>query len=98
MKPEFPMASKTYNLTVSGVLLAVVGLIGLIGNILVVRVYTHEDHIRHSTSIYLAALGFSDFFLILTAMFLFVLEAWRHHNHPCGFLVLCLVVVPNAEV
>uniref|UniRef100_A0A158P892 G_PROTEIN_RECEP_F1_2 domain-containing protein n=1 Tax=Angiostrongylus cantonensis TaxID=6313 RepID=A0A158P892_ANGCA len=35
---------QTYNLTVSGVLLAIVGLIGLIGNILVVRVYTHEDH------------------------------------------------------
>ncbi|VDO72155.1 unnamed protein product [Haemonchus placei] len=35
---------QTYNLTVSGVLLAVVGLVGLVGNVLVVRVYTHEDH------------------------------------------------------
>lgn len=92
---------QTYNLTVSGVLLAVVGLIGLIGNILVVRVYTHEDHIRHSTSIYLAALGFSDFFLILTAMFLFVLEAWRHHNHPYlawAYVLGAPVVFPVAAV
>ncbi|CAI4221410.1 unnamed protein product [Auanema sp. JU1783] len=73
---------QTYNLTVSGVLLAIVGTIGLVSNFLVVRVYTHKDHRIHSTSIYLAALAFSDFFLILTAMFLFVLEAWRHHNYP----------------
>nr|CDJ86755.1 7TM GPCR domain containing protein [Haemonchus contortus] len=79
---------QTYNLTVSGVLLAVVGLVGLVGNVLVVRVYTHEDHARRTSSIYLAALAFSDFFLILTAMFLFVLEAWRHHNHPCKFSFL----------
>ncbi|EPB73558.1 hypothetical protein ANCCEY_07331 [Ancylostoma ceylanicum] len=86
---------QTYNLAVSGVVLAVVGVIGLIGNILVVSVYTHDDHWKHSTSIYLAALAFSDFFLILTAMFLFVLEAWRHHNHPreLGLLFLSLYVL-----
>ncbi|RCN39736.1 hypothetical protein ANCCAN_14357 [Ancylostoma caninum] len=86
---------QTYNLAVSGVVLAIVGVIGLIGNILVVSVYTHDDHWKHSTSIYLAALAFSDFFLILTAMFLFVLEAWRHHNHPreLGFLFLLLYVL-----
>uniref|UniRef100_A0A1I7XT74 G_PROTEIN_RECEP_F1_2 domain-containing protein n=1 Tax=Heterorhabditis bacteriophora TaxID=37862 RepID=A0A1I7XT74_HETBA len=73
---------QTYNLAVSGVLLAIVGLIGLVGNLLVILVYTHPDQRIHSTSIYLAALASSDFFLILTAMFLFVLEAWRHHNYP----------------
>ncbi|EFO88702.1 hypothetical protein GCK72_006873 [Caenorhabditis remanei] len=72
----------TYNLAVSGVLLAIVGMIGLIGNILVVKTYLHPEQAVHSTSIYLAALGFSDFFLVLTAMFLFVLEAWRHHDYP----------------
>lgn len=35
---------QTYNLTVSGVVLAVVGLIGLFGNILVMKVYLHKDH------------------------------------------------------
>ncbi|CAL2032042.1 unnamed protein product [Caenorhabditis brenneri] len=72
----------TYNLGVSGVLLAIVGMIGLIGNVLVVKTYLHPELAIHSTSIYLAALGFSDFFLVLTAMFLFVLEAWRHHDYP----------------
>ncbi|KAL6734656.1 hypothetical protein Aduo_005171 [Ancylostoma duodenale] len=92
---------QTYNLAVSGVVLAVVGVIGLIGNILVVSVYTHDDHWKHSTSIYLAALAFSDFFLILTAMFLFVLEAWRHHNHPLlawAYVFGAPVVFPVAAV
>ncbi|CAJ0960273.1 unnamed protein product, partial [Mesorhabditis belari] len=73
---------QTYNFAVSGVLLAVVGVIGLFGNILVVTVYLSRHHRIHSTSIYLASLALSDFFLIITAMFLFVLEAWRHHNYP----------------
>ncbi|CAJ0564592.1 unnamed protein product, partial [Mesorhabditis spiculigera] len=73
---------QTYNFAVSGVLLALVGLVGLVGNVLVVRVYLSRSQRIHSTPIYLAALATSDFFLILTAMFLFVLEAWRHHNYP----------------
>ncbi|CAI5440719.1 unnamed protein product [Caenorhabditis angaria] len=71
----------SYNLAVSGVLLPIIGVVGLIGNILVVLTYLHPDQNIHSTSIYLAALAFSDFFLILTAIFLFCFEAWRHHNH-----------------
>uniref|UniRef100_A0AC34QKR1 G-protein coupled receptors family 1 profile domain-containing protein n=1 Tax=Panagrolaimus sp. JU765 TaxID=591449 RepID=A0AC34QKR1_9BILA len=71
----------TYNMAVSGVLMAVFGMIGLIGNMFVVMTYTSKKQRISSTSLYLAALGASDFGLILTAMFLFVLEAWRHHGH-----------------
>lgn len=73
---------QSYNFAVSGILLAIVGSIGLIGNIFVVKTYLHPDLAIQSTSIYIAALGFSDFFLVLTALFLFVLEAWRHHDYP----------------
>ncbi|CAI2347155.1 unnamed protein product [Caenorhabditis sp. 36 PRJEB53466] len=91
----------TYNLGVSGVLLAIVGIVGLIGNILVVKTYLHPEQAIHSTSIYLAALGFSDFFLVLTAMFLFVLEAWRHHNYPTlayMYVIGAPVIFPVAAV
>ncbi|PIC47808.1 hypothetical protein B9Z55_007024 [Caenorhabditis nigoni] len=91
----------TYNLAVSGVLLAIVGMIGLIGNILVVKTYLHPELAIHSTSIYLAALGFSDFFLVLTAMFLFVLEAWRHHDYPTLaylYVIGAPIVFPVAAV
>lgn len=69
----------------SGVVLAVVGMIGLVGNVLVVIVYTSAEQRIYSTSIYLTALAVSDFLMITTAMFLFVLEAWRHHG-PLGKL------------
>lgn len=69
-----------YNVAVSGVLLTIVGLIGMVGNVLVVTVYTCPEQRIHSTSIYLAALAASDFSMICTAMFLFVLETWRHHG------------------
>ncbi|KAE9549585.1 hypothetical protein FO519_007206 [Halicephalobus sp. NKZ332] len=72
----------TYNMAVSGVLMAFFGVIGLVGNLFVVMVYGSRQRRVYSTSIYLAALGASDFCLILTAMFLFVLEAWRHHGYP----------------
>ena len=75
---------QVYNFAVSGLLLACVGVIGLFGNILVIRVYLSREQRSSSTSIYLAALAASDFWLIITAMFLFVLEAWRHHNYPRG--------------
>uniref|UniRef100_A0A8R1DSH0 G_PROTEIN_RECEP_F1_2 domain-containing protein n=1 Tax=Caenorhabditis japonica TaxID=281687 RepID=A0A8R1DSH0_CAEJA len=91
----------TYNLAVSGVLLAIVGMVGLIGNILVVKTYLHPEQAIHSTSIYLAALGFSDFFLVLTAMFLFVLEAWRHHDYPTLaylYVVGAPIIFPVAAV
>lgn len=71
----------TYNMAVSGILMAIFGIIGLIGNIFVVMVYTSKNFRQSSTSIYLAALGASDFCLIATAMFLFVVEAWRHHGY-----------------
>ena len=72
----------TYNMAVSGVLMAFFGVIGLVGNFFVVMVYGSRQRRVYSTSIYLAALGASDFCLISTAMFLFVLEAWRHHGYP----------------
>ncbi|GMS83798.1 hypothetical protein PENTCL1PPCAC_5973 [Pristionchus entomophagus] len=71
-----------YNLYLTGVFMPLVGMVGLIGNCIVVRVYLSRTQRAHSSSIYLAALACSDFFLILTALFLFVLEAWRHHNQP----------------
>ncbi|KAI6193033.1 G-PROTEIN-RECEP-F1-2 domain-containing protein [Aphelenchoides besseyi] len=74
--PDYQM----YNVAISGVVLAIVGAIGLIGNCLVVAVYTCPDQRVFSTSLYLAALAVSDFLMICTAMFLFVLETWRHHG------------------
>uniref|UniRef100_A0A914DG47 G-protein coupled receptors family 1 profile domain-containing protein n=1 Tax=Acrobeloides nanus TaxID=290746 RepID=A0A914DG47_9BILA len=71
-----------YNLSVSGILLAFVGAVGLVGNALVILVYLSKEQRVFSTSIYLAALAMSDFCMICTAMFLFVLEAWRHHGPP----------------
>ncbi|KAI1728732.1 serpentine type 7TM GPCR chemoreceptor srw domain-containing protein [Ditylenchus destructor] len=73
---------QTYNIAISGVVLALVGMIGLVGNMFVIMVYTSTEQRVHSTSIYLAALAVSDFCMICTAMFLFVLEAWRHHGPP----------------
>lgn len=73
---------KAYNIAVSGILLAFVGIVGFFGNILVIRVYTTPNMRKHSSNIYLAALGTSDLLMICTAMFLFVLESWRHHSRP----------------
>ena len=74
---------KMYNLVISGTVLALIGLVGLAGNLLVVLVYSHLQQRFHSISVYLMALAVSDFLMICTAMFLFVLEAWRHHG-PMG--------------
>ncbi|CEF59797.1 FMRFamide receptor [Strongyloides ratti] len=73
---------QAYNIAVSGILLAFVGIVGFFGNILVIRVYTTPNMRKHSSNIYLAALGTSDLLMICTAMFLFVLESWRHHSRP----------------
>ncbi len=70
-------------MSLSGILLAIVGFVGLVGNLLVIIVYCSAGQRTKSTSIYLAALACSDFSMICTAMFLFVLEAWRHHG-PVG--------------
>ncbi|PAV82778.1 hypothetical protein WR25_24721 [Diploscapter pachys] len=72
----------TYNLYVSGFVMAIVAAIGLISNILVIVVYLSPEQRVHSTSIFLAALGCSDFCLVFCAIFLYVFEAWRHHDHP----------------
>lgn len=77
----------------SGVVLAVVGLIGLVGNVLVVIVYTSANLKIYSTSIYLTALAVSDFLMIDTAMFLFVLEAWRHHGPLSKFLKYNIILI-----
>ena len=63
---------QAYNVAISGIALAIVGGIGLVGNMLVVIVYLSAEQRRYSMSIYLAALACSDFSMILTAMFLFV--------------------------
>uniref|UniRef100_A0A915D8H5 UMP-CMP kinase n=1 Tax=Ditylenchus dipsaci TaxID=166011 RepID=A0A915D8H5_9BILA len=73
---------KMYNIASSGIVLALVGMVGLVGNMLVIMVYTRAEQKIYSTSIYLAALAVSDFCMICSAMFLFVLEAWRHHGPP----------------
>lgn len=72
-----------YNLVISGTVLALIGLVGLAGNLLVILVYSHPHQRFHSISTYLMALAVSDLLMICTAMFLFVLEAWRHHG-PMG--------------
>ncbi|KAF7639368.1 G_PROTEIN_RECEP_F1_2 domain-containing protein [Meloidogyne graminicola] len=69
-----------YNLIVSGTILALIGIIGLIGNLLIIFVYSQPEYKLNSTIIYLKALAISDLFMTCTAMFLFVLEAWRHHG------------------
>lgn len=76
--PKYQM----YNMIVSGIILPIVAIIGLFGNIMVITVYSRKEQSVHSTSIYLMALGCSDFCMICTAMFLFVIEAWRHHGYP----------------
>ncbi|VDM13414.1 unnamed protein product [Wuchereria bancrofti] len=72
-----------YNLVVSGVILPIIGLIGIVGNILVMVVYGSIEQRRYSTNVYLAALALSDFCMICTAIILYGLEAWRHHG-PTG--------------
>uniref|UniRef100_A0A914Q781 G-protein coupled receptors family 1 profile domain-containing protein n=1 Tax=Panagrolaimus davidi TaxID=227884 RepID=A0A914Q781_9BILA len=76
--PKYQM----YNMIVSGIILPFVAITGLFGNFLVVSVYSSKEQRIHSLSIYLMALGCSDFCMICTAMFLFVIEAWRHHGYP----------------
>jgi len=71
---------QAYNIAISGIVLAVVGAVGMVGNLVVIVVYCSAQQRIHSTSIYLAALACSDLSMICTAMFLFVLEAWRHHG------------------
>ncbi|VDN01915.1 unnamed protein product [Thelazia callipaeda] len=71
-----------YNLVVSGAVLPLVGLVGIVGNFLVIAVYGSRELRNHSTNIYLAALALSDFCMIWTAIVLYGLEAWRHHGPP----------------
>lgn len=70
-------AYQTYNVTISGIVLAIVGLFGIVGNALVIFVYTRPSLRKQSTSVYLTALATSDLCMVCTAMFLFSLEAWR---------------------
>lgn len=70
---------------VSGLILPIIGLIGIIGNFLVMVVYGSIEQRSHSTNIYLAALALSDFCMIWTAIILYGLEAWRHHG-PTGMI------------
>uniref|UniRef100_A0A7I4KHH2 G-protein coupled receptors family 1 profile domain-containing protein n=1 Tax=Brugia malayi TaxID=6279 RepID=A0A7I4KHH2_BRUMA len=72
-----------YNMVVSGIILPIIGLIGIVGNVLVMVVYGSIEQRRYSTNIYLAALALSDFCMICTAIILYGLEAWRHHG-PTG--------------
>ncbi|VIO93998.1 Uncharacterized protein BM_BM4879 [Brugia malayi] len=69
-----------YNMVVSGIILPIIGLIGIVGNVLVMVVYGSIEQRRYSTNIYLAALALSDFCMICTAIILYGLEAWRHHG------------------
>uniref|UniRef100_A0A2K6VJD2 G_PROTEIN_RECEP_F1_2 domain-containing protein n=1 Tax=Onchocerca volvulus TaxID=6282 RepID=A0A2K6VJD2_ONCVO len=82
-----------YNLAVSGIILPIIGFIGIIGNSLVMTVYGNIEQRNFSTNIYLAALAFSDFSMIWTAIILYSIEAWRHH----GPVVLSVIYVRSAE-
>ncbi|KAK6032712.1 7 transmembrane receptor [Ostertagia ostertagi] len=66
----------TYNLIVSGVILPLIGLFGLVGNGLSAFVYSRPE-MRTSTNLYLCALGCSDSAVILTGIFLFFLDSVR---------------------
>lgn len=76
----------------SGVILPIIGLIGIVGNFLVMAVYGNVEQRGHSTNIYLAALALSDFCMIWTAIILYGLEAWRHHG-PAGMNFSCTNVI-----
>lgn len=69
---------QTYSILVSGIVLPTIGFFGIFGNIFVIMVYFDENQRKFSISIYLGALGLSDLLMIFNAIFLFVLEAWRH--------------------
>ncbi|VDL79886.1 unnamed protein product [Nippostrongylus brasiliensis] len=60
----------TYNIVVSGIVLPLIGLFGLVGNGL-------SAFMRTSTNLYLCALGCSDSAVILTGIFLFFLDSVR---------------------
>ncbi|VDO63074.1 unnamed protein product [Haemonchus placei] len=66
----------TYNIIVSGVILPLIGLFGLVGNGLSAFVYSRPE-MRTSTNLYLCALGCSDSAVILTGIFLFFLDSVR---------------------
>uniref|UniRef100_A0A158PKH0 G_PROTEIN_RECEP_F1_2 domain-containing protein n=1 Tax=Angiostrongylus costaricensis TaxID=334426 RepID=A0A158PKH0_ANGCS len=66
----------TYNLIVSGVILPLIGLFGLVGNGLSAFIFSRAE-MRSSTNLYLCALGCSDSAVILTGIFLFFLDSVR---------------------
>ncbi|KAE9413014.1 hypothetical protein Angca_009373, partial [Angiostrongylus cantonensis] len=66
----------TYNLIVSGVILPLIGLFGLVGNGLSAFIFSRSE-MRSSTNLYLCALGCSDSAVILTGIFLFFLDSVR---------------------
>ncbi|CAI4223735.1 unnamed protein product [Auanema sp. JU1783] len=69
-----------YNLIISGFILPLIGLLGLIGNGLSAFIYSRPD-MRCSTNLYLCALGCSDSAVILTGIFLFFVESVRKFSH-----------------
>uniref|UniRef100_A0A1I7X8M9 G_PROTEIN_RECEP_F1_2 domain-containing protein n=1 Tax=Heterorhabditis bacteriophora TaxID=37862 RepID=A0A1I7X8M9_HETBA len=64
----------TYNLIISGVILPLIGLLGLIGNGLSAFIYSRPE-MRVSTNLYLCALGCSDSAVIITGIFLFFIDS-----------------------
>ncbi|GMT35761.1 hypothetical protein PFISCL1PPCAC_27058, partial [Pristionchus fissidentatus] len=65
-----------FNLIVSGIILPLLGVFGLVGNSLSAFIYSRPE-CRSSTNLYLCALGFSDCAVIITAIFLFGVESYR---------------------
>uniref|UniRef100_A0A915NEQ8 G-protein coupled receptors family 1 profile domain-containing protein n=1 Tax=Meloidogyne floridensis TaxID=298350 RepID=A0A915NEQ8_9BILA len=49
-----------YNLIVSGTVLALIGIVGLVGNLLIIFVYSQPERRSHSIAVYLRALAISD--------------------------------------
>uniref|UniRef100_A0A1I7YVA9 G_PROTEIN_RECEP_F1_2 domain-containing protein n=1 Tax=Steinernema glaseri TaxID=37863 RepID=A0A1I7YVA9_9BILA len=68
-----------YNLMVIGVAMPLIGVLGLIGDVISAFIYSRRS-MASSLNRYLCALAFSDITIILTAFFLFFLESMRKRS------------------
>uniref|UniRef100_A0A915DHA4 G-protein coupled receptors family 1 profile domain-containing protein n=1 Tax=Ditylenchus dipsaci TaxID=166011 RepID=A0A915DHA4_9BILA len=84
-----------YNLTVIGIILPVIGLMGLIGNSISAFIYSRKC-MRVSLNVYLCALAASDITIISTSFFLFFLESMRKRSAMVSkyFALLAPIMFP----
>ncbi len=78
-------AYKQYNMVMTGILLPLIGLLGLIGNSISAIMFTRAS-MRNSVNTYLCALAVSDICVITTAFFLFFMEGMRRHDAGIAYL------------